>query len=671
MFFLFLIVPTYGGTTTPDVRQYCQFPFSYQGTSHTKCINDQPPNATVVKTDSWCSLTSDYETDHKWGFCDIGLTDSTSYSICRTRSQRLQCVDGYVIHILTADYAAKDDGSTSCSYSPTDCFQSEISAVQTTCAGKLSCTVYNMGKTLAACQNRLSSYLRIEYTCVPATIPEIPTYDLCSSTPLPDNTRRGFLISPNYPNSLNNMNCTFTIQPTQPLQDIHLYIIDMGLNAPDILGQSCTKDRLIATAGGSRRETCGLAFTSELMKTCQTPAFVNLARTSDAQGRGVKLYFEFRNRSPFEPCEQITTPPPTPLPSSTAATPRPLYFPNPSPRMIKTLCFPDVSGAFGANNFQCPSGYVIVIHRALYGTGQRCAYTPGDCTLEADSAYAACAGKQECSIVFDTLVILTQCNRFPADYLSIEYQCIPTLNITDNVQDLCINRAEELVGPSGILRSPSYPQYIPSACSNLQFTAPQDSSSIIYMYLLELNIGLPNVQTGLCTEDYVLLSYQCNDQTSDIYLCGTRGAEVLFDTCSPNDKITVSYNLTSSTPQFYRGFALVYHILPKTDLTTIAPTGPTKRPHKPETEDLGAIIGGTVGGLLLIILCFVGYLYYRQTQTRRVEGTVVFKADRESVQESTNNAQTVNIPQEEPKEIPTSFVSPFAATKTTVDDSEA
>ena len=639
------------------------------------CINDQqPPNATVVKTDSWCSLTSNYDTDRQWGFCDIGVTYSTFHDICRTQSQRLECTNDYVINIVAADYAATEDGSFSCNYSPTDCFQSEISAIHTSCAGKRSCIIYHVSRTLASCQNRQSAYLRIEYTCVPATVPEIPTIDMCGSpSQLPNNTRRGFLISTNFPNTPNNINCNFLLQPTQPRQDIYLYVLDMGLNPPDILGQSCTKDQLIITAGSNRRETCGLSFTNLLMKTCYTQLSVQLNRASDAQGRGVRLYFEFRERSPTDICDQFTTPSPQPtlVPTSigpTTTTQPPLYFPDPSERMIKTLCYPDLSGSFGANNFQCSSGYVLVIHRAFYGTGSRCAYTPGDCTHEADSVYGDCAGKHACSVPFESVVTLSQCNQASADYLSIEYQCLPTLTIAQTIHDLCANQTTQLTGVSGILKSPSYPSYMESQCTNVILIPPEATNFVIYIYLLELNIGVPNVQTGLCTDDFLLLSYQCNNQIYNQSLCGTRPTELLFDTCSSTDRIFASYNLTNPNSQSYRGFALVYHILPKSTLSTIPPE-PTKKPDT-DSSEYGAIIGGIVGGLLFIILCVAGYLYYRRASSRpkrAVEGAVVFKTDRESVQESTNYEQSVSIP----SDLPTSIVSPFATMKTTTDDTEA
>ena len=91
------------------------------------------------------------------------------------------------------------------------------------------------------------------------------------------------------------------------------------------------------------------------------------------------------------------------------------------------------------------------------------------------------------------------------------------------------------------------------------------------MYILDLDIGLPDIQTGKCTDDYLLLSYQCNNQTYNEYLCGTRSTELLFDTCLTTDKIFVSYNLTSQNAQSQRGFVLLYHLLSRSTITTLSP----------------------------------------------------------------------------------------------------
>jgi hypothetical protein len=414
------------------------------------------------------------------------------------------------------------------------------------------------------------------------------------------------------------------------------------------------------------------------MKTCYNPLSTQLIRTTDAQGGGVKLYFEFRERPLNEICDEIITPstPSTLIPTSTGpstTTPFPLYFPDPSERMIKTLCYPDLSGSFGTNNFHCPSGYVLVIHRAFYGTGNRCAYTPGDCIHEADHVYGDCSGKQACSVSFENIVTLSQCNQVAASYLSIEYQCLPTSTIAQNVHDLCTNSTNHLTGVSGILRSPSYPTYTEGECINVTLIPPETSNVVIFMYLLELNIGVSNVETDLCTDDYLLLSYQCNNQIYDQYLCGTRRTELLFDTCSSTDRIFASFNLTNPNSQSYRGFALLYHLLPKSALSTISPpiTNPTRKPDT-EPMDYAPIVGGIVGGLLLIVLCLAGYLYYRRIHSNPktdVEQAVVYKPNQETIEESTNDEQSV--PSDASKATPMSIISPFATLKTSTDDTEA
>ncbi|CAF0947862.1 unnamed protein product [Rotaria sordida] len=50
-------------------------------------------------------------------------------------------------------------------------------------------------------------------------------------------------------------------------------------------------------------------------------------------------------------------------------------------------------------------------------------------------------------------------------------------------------------------------------------------------------------------------------------LCGPCQTELLFAKCSSTDKIFVSYNLTNQNIQSQRGFAFLYHLLPR--LTTI------------------------------------------------------------------------------------------------------
>ena len=303
--------------------------------------------------------------------------------------------------------------------------------------------------------------------------------------------------------------------------------------------------------------------------------------SSDAKGRGVKFYFEFRERPPHETCPVIPPLFSTPKPQVTTMPPVPSYFPDPSPRAIKTLCYPDFSSLLGANNIQCPRDYVIVVHRAFYGKGTRCDYVSGDCTTEADLVYRTCSGKQACSVSFINIVNLPECDRAVANYLMIEYQCIPTPAIAGNSAELCTAQIDNAGGLSGLLKSPSYPSYTQTQCANTTLSSLDSSNLVIYMFLFDLDIGTPDLSTGSCTNDYLLLSYQCNNQIYSRTLCGTRSSELLFSTCSPTDKIFASYNLLSPNTQTQRGFALVYQLVPQNEQPT---TVPTPRPTTTRTS---------------------------------------------------------------------------------------
>ncbi len=518
-------------------------------------------------------MTSNFDIDRQWGFCHLGVTDPTIYDVCRDKSQFLQCPSGYVIDIITADYAAKPDGSigtNTCTYDRNDCFQSDAPSIQTTCAGLTSCTVYHMGRPLPSCQNRQSAYFHIDYTCIPNDIPEINTFDMCGSSVLPDNTRRGFIVSPNYPTPHTNIDCTFDLRILKAHQDIYLYLIEMDLNGPNVTGQNCVRDRLIVIADNTMNEMCGRAYTNFLVYTCHESVLLRLIRTpAAAGGHGVKFYFEFRDKPPAQLCPSLisTTTMSTlspPLITTTTPGPKPSYFPDPSPRMLKTLCYPDLSGLLGVKNFQCPSDYVIVIHRAFYGKGTRCDYTSGDCTTEADIIYRTCAGKQSCSVTFLNLVILPECSNAVAEYLFVEYQCLPSPTVASNKGDLCQGKIDHAAGVSGLFKSLTYPTYTPEQCANNTLSSLSSSNLVIYMYLLDFNIGSPNA-TGQCSNDYLLLSYQCNNQLYSQRLCGTHPTKLLFSTCQPTDQIFASYNLLGQDPQVQHGFALLYHLLPKSE----------------------------------------------------------------------------------------------------------
>ncbi|KAM4770926.1 cation-independent mannose-6-phosphate receptor [Rhinophrynus dorsalis] len=63
-----------GGDSCPPVTEkdeLCIFPFTYKGKSYSTCISDD-------RQRPWCSTTSDYDKDGKWGYCSTSLENRES-----------------------------------------------------------------------------------------------------------------------------------------------------------------------------------------------------------------------------------------------------------------------------------------------------------------------------------------------------------------------------------------------------------------------------------------------------------------------------------------------------------------------------------------------------------------------------------------------------------------
>ncbi|CAF2540605.1 unnamed protein product [Rotaria sp. Silwood2] len=123
-----------------------------------------------------------------------------------------------------------------------------------------------------------------------------------------------------------------------------------------------------------------------------------------------------------------------------------------------------------------------------------------------------------------------------------------------------------------MFKSSSYLSYTQAQCANVTLNSIECSNLIIYMHLLDLNIDSSNPSTDECSNDCVLLSYQCNNQLYSIRLY---------------DKIFASYNLLNKDSQSLPGFVLLYHLLPKTDRLT---TSTTRSSTLPGSDTISTII---------------------------------------------------------------------------------
>ncbi|CAF1389024.1 unnamed protein product, partial [Didymodactylos carnosus] len=557
---------TYGGTTN-GIRQHCVFPFLYQGNLASSCIKtDQPPTTvTDLSTDPWCSLTSSFDQDQQWGYCDLGVTPSTLNNICIGKSKQLKCPSDYVIDILTAVYGVKTDSAAKCSYDPTDCFQNDDSTITAVCAGKNSCLIHYFDKILTSCDNLKSTYLHLDYICVPDTVPNIREYNICSDVLIQptneESVKRGYIVSSNFSNTQSDIDCLLTIQPLDK-QDVYVYLLDMELTAP-LLGQGCAKDKLILTYDGVTNEICGRSYTHFLLQTCHSALTLQLIKSRNSNGKGVKLYFEFIDRPPSTMC---LAPPTTMSPLLTTSSKNPDYYPNVSPIETQIFCYMNDTGLFG-DNIKCINNYLLVIHRAFYGKGQTCHYTNEDCIAETDYVYHQCAGQQSCGVSFWTPSQIPECDGAYATYLYIEYQCVPTLNIQPSLQ-VCSSTVLLNV-PSGILTSMHYPIYSQYQCPEISLELPEKYT--LSMYLLDMDFAPINSQNQTCLDDYLILQYRCDGHFVKHRLCGTEKAKFLFHTCNSDD-IELSYRQYSHQTQ--GGFALYYQLYSR-DHTSAIPSSTT------------------------------------------------------------------------------------------------
>uniref|UniRef100_A0A8C9WKI9 Fibronectin type-II domain-containing protein n=1 Tax=Scleropages formosus TaxID=113540 RepID=A0A8C9WKI9_SCLFO len=69
---------------SPD---YCVFPFKYNGQLYHSCTSVNSKHERL-----WCSLTSDFDQDHLWGYC-LGNLNYCEYSVCSLASLALSITD--------------------------------------------------------------------------------------------------------------------------------------------------------------------------------------------------------------------------------------------------------------------------------------------------------------------------------------------------------------------------------------------------------------------------------------------------------------------------------------------------------------------------------------------------------------------------------------------------
>jgi hypothetical protein len=261
--------------------------------------------------------------------------------------------------------------------------------------------------------------------------------------------------------------------------------------------------------------------------------------------KGFKLYFEWVEKpmeiscSGFPDLENTTTPIDEPVP----AWAQNLEL---SPILSAHLCLGT------STTLRCPRGsdYVLSIIESNYGvTGSGLCEIPAasHCRQEA-SLGLACT--QSCFIQYNIPQSLSQCGSQNADYLNIDYECIPTRLPNNEVPiDICSSSISDTITiDTGMIVSPQYPTL--GAERNCSKKIKTLSNKLWMVFLVDVSIEGAN-DAGVCDAASLTL----HDGIDQIIRCGLHLPELVLISCS--DIIEFKF-ISSHYALGYRGFKVYF-----------------------------------------------------------------------------------------------------------------
>lgn len=495
-------------------------------------------------------------------FCANGNTEKT-----------LSCPNNYIIAFRNKYYGVSNLGS--CYYLPLDC-TAYVDGAEDNCAGSQSCRVKYSPIQLLNCQNKFSSYLRIEYDCIPVGI---ATQPMCDRT---FTAKNGLISSPNYPQYKPGTDCSTQIT-VSPDKSIKLYIVNMALNA------DCSRDTLELSDPyiANSIKVCGAESTNLITETCQNQLNIRL-KTGDVTSssyRGVQLYYEEIPKIVFNfQCIAPTTTKTTQPFSGTTTTTTTTTATLPSYNGFASQTYSYVSCA--NITIECPNNYVLVFKESAYAVSasNQCGYSPNDCFSKYSFPTTLCSGNQKCNVnVKPSISLVSLCGNKYANYIYLVYQCVPKItagNPPKEQVELCGDGAPSSIAANSALlfKSPGYPSY-PTDTKQCSKNITVPAGSTIMAYAVDLNFQGSQATNCENTSNYLTVS----DGAEKISYCGSVNyATFIFQTRST--WINLQYLLKNTiTTARNRGFLLYLEAFnpsvtgptPITDVPTPPPTRTT------------------------------------------------------------------------------------------------
>ena len=222
----------------------------------------------------------------------------TPVESCVPQTVALNCPTGSVAIVRSAYYGI---GQTTnlCKYTQGDCISDAMNIVFCT-SDTIKCSVATTRKKLSECQDQTATYIRFEYDCVPSDMTASTSlYNICQNDTAIA-TSSGIIRSPGYPAPFQTTKteCFLTLTAPQD-KTIRLWLTDLYIGSTSL---NCARDHVIVVDDIQIYRQCGLKRYAYPYLCSSSIVIQYKANTSSTIYRGMRMYFEFADRSSNDGC---------------------------------------------------------------------------------------------------------------------------------------------------------------------------------------------------------------------------------------------------------------------------------------------------------------------------------------------------------------------------------
>ncbi|CAF3943019.1 unnamed protein product [Rotaria sordida] len=218
---------------------------------------------------------------------------------CTSSSVSLRCPNNYVVVVSRAFYGVAQIQGL-CSYSPSDCIADSTSTVACN-SDSIQCNLYVTKKKLPQCNDQFSSYVHIEYDCVPISMDDsTKEYNVCQQNSTEITSDQGIIRSPGYPTQfpITTSECLRSIRVPHD-KTIRLWLSDLYISSLSI---NCVSDHVTVVDSVQTYRNCGTKRYAYPYLCSSTILIQYSVQIQSSIYRGMRMYFEIVDRPTNDNC---------------------------------------------------------------------------------------------------------------------------------------------------------------------------------------------------------------------------------------------------------------------------------------------------------------------------------------------------------------------------------